>query len=282
MNASRSVPVADRLAEGSIDGSFTARIHGRGRVVHKLNSRTGHSRGLFSKGKGKKMKKRSGLTLLELLIILGCVLILAAILFPVFAQPHEHNNHGSCLSNLKQVGSATLMYAQDYDQTFPASGFAAVDRQGKDPDAFPLPTENPANVWIEQMQPYTKNYQVFYCASETAKMRSAYSPALQPGQYVSSYTLNRWTAFGLKQAEIAAPAQFVLIAERNNETQAPDGSYLFAPWKWRQDNYAGLMSQDLTLTRHSMGSNRSYADGHAKWFKFDQNAPQWQSGAFHP
>ena len=226
------------------------------------------------------MAKRSGLTLFELLLILACVLVIAAILFPVFAKARERSGP-SPLSAFKQADLAATQYAQDYDNTFPNSGFAAVKVNDAALLAAPLETEKPAGAWVDQLQPYCKNYRMFYQESDEVKKRKN-PPDRQPDEYVASYTLNRWTAFGLRPADMGAPAQFVLLAERNNETQAPGGSYLFAPWTWRLDAYAGQMSQNLLLTRHSGGSFQGYADGHAKWVKFDQNDPAWQSGAFHP
>src|SRR5579871_4816989 len=63
--------------------------------------------------------KPSGFTLIELLVVIAIIAVLAAILFPVFAQAREKARQISCLSNLKQQGTATYMYVQDYDETFP-------------------------------------------------------------------------------------------------------------------------------------------------------------------
>src|SRR6184192_4012092 len=60
--------------------------------------------------------KRSAFTLIELLVVIAIIAILAAILFPVFAQARAKARQAVCISNLKQIGLANMMYAQDYDE----------------------------------------------------------------------------------------------------------------------------------------------------------------------
>ncbi len=67
------------------------------------------------------MHKRNAFTLIELLVVIAIIAILAAILFPVFAQAREKAKQASCLSNQKQIGLAVTMYAQDFDETYPMS-----------------------------------------------------------------------------------------------------------------------------------------------------------------
>ena len=62
---------------------------------------------------------RRGFTLIELLVVIAIIAILAAILFPVFAQAREKARQTQCLSNMKQIGVGLMMYAQDYDETLP-------------------------------------------------------------------------------------------------------------------------------------------------------------------
>ncbi|MEP6753921.1 MAG: DUF1559 domain-containing protein [Chthonomonadales bacterium] len=69
-------------------------------------------------------RRRNGFTLIELLVVIAIIAILAAILFPVFATAREKARQASCQSNLKQLGLATLMYLQDYDEVFPLAQYA--------------------------------------------------------------------------------------------------------------------------------------------------------------
>jgi prepilin-type N-terminal cleavage/methylation domain-containing protein/prepilin-type processing-associated H-X9-DG protein len=101
-------------------------------------------------------RRRAGFTLIELLVVIAIIAILAAILFPVFAQAREAARATACLSNSKQLGTAQLMYSQDYDETI-IPWETATDSLGTQAQL--------ANVWTVLMQPYIKNNQVLFCPS---------------------------------------------------------------------------------------------------------------------
>lgn len=90
-------------------------------------------------------------TLIELLVVIAIIAILAAILFPVFAQAREKARQTACLSNTKQMATAVSMYAQDYDETLMLM-------------ANGVPT--PARRWVDDIQTYVKNYGIFTCPSK--------------------------------------------------------------------------------------------------------------------
>ncbi len=92
--------------------------------------------------------RRKAFTLIELLVVIAIIAILAAILFPVFAQARERARATACLSNLKQIGTGLIMYAQDYDESMPAAFALAPPKNGGTRREQPLDT---------QLEPYLKS-----------------------------------------------------------------------------------------------------------------------------
>ncbi len=103
--------------------------------------------------------KSSAFTLIELLVVIAIIAILAAILFPVFAQAREKARQTSCLSNQKQIATGILMYAQDYDEML-LMGFWKSN--GSNAASQTLCS------WPAMIQPYIKNLGVFKCPSVAA------------------------------------------------------------------------------------------------------------------
>lgn len=107
---------------------------------------------------------RRGFTLIELLVVIAIIAILAAILFPVFAKAREKARETTCISNLRQCGSALQMYAADYD--------------GLLPSAFEYPASPPPNdeyhqgppSIMDKLTPYVKNSQIYRCPSDRDDM----------------------------------------------------------------------------------------------------------------
>jgi len=89
---------------------------------------------------------KRGFTLIELLVVIAIIAILAAILFPVFAQAREKARAISCISNQKQIGVALAMYVQDYDESYPMADYFT--------DAG---TWNDQHEWTDAVYPYIKN-----------------------------------------------------------------------------------------------------------------------------
>ncbi len=114
------------------------------------------------------MQKR-GFTLIELLVVIAIIAILASILFPVFARAREQARKTTCLSNLKQIGTAILMYAQDYDERLVPSASGTCPG----PQAFG---------WQDLLFSYIKNEKVFDCPTATWKNRM--NTAVNPPRFM--------------------------------------------------------------------------------------------------
>ena len=118
------------------------------------------------------MKRHRGFTLIELLVVIAIIAILAAILFPVFAQARGKARQTACLSNMKQIGMAVQMYAQDYDErNIYARSFGRMwslvekywgsGKQGERTDDVEMP---------DLLQPYVKSADLFFCPSVSRDM----------------------------------------------------------------------------------------------------------------
>jgi prepilin-type N-terminal cleavage/methylation domain-containing protein len=108
------------------------------------------------------VRKSRGFTLIELLVVIAIIAILAAILFPVFARAREAARKATCISNLKQMGTATMMYVQDYDELYPIANQEA-DRIPNQ-QAHAIGGKNNVHPFlIDLINPYTKNDQIFVC-----------------------------------------------------------------------------------------------------------------------
>ena len=170
----------------------------------------------------------SGFTLIELLVVIAIIAILAAILFPVFAKARESARRTVCVSNVKQLGTAWMMYVQDYDESFPPSNSpansqwgASTTYTGKFPckPCRPHLKGNDAVIYDPTVYaiPYVKNYDLFKCPSDVGIPTSLANDPSQ-GQPVwkvehTSYCLNTVMTRVSSVAAIPLPTDTYMGAE---------------------------------------------------------------------
>lgn len=219
--------------------------------------------------------RRRGFTLIELLVVIAIIAILAAILFPVFAQARDKARAASCLSNTKQIGLACMMYAQDYDGGY-------VPRYMDDgPTSGPWTRRN----WVVIIPPYVKNANVFACPSAQSNSRATIDGQSVPLGYSMSCDYNwGWKGYSyhnsatcLFESDVAAPAGTIFMGDSNGNQHRVCQPKRLAPEHWTgtpgweanhndNDNPTTGLSQN---SRHTGGATYIFFDGHAKWYKIE-------------
>ncbi|MBI2298100.1 MAG: prepilin-type N-terminal cleavage/methylation domain-containing protein [Armatimonadetes bacterium] len=184
--------------------------------------------------------RRAGFTLIELLVVIAIIAVLAAILFPVFAKAREKARQTSCLSNNKQFANAILMYSQDYDER--------VMTQNEDPAIL--------HFWYRPLQAYMRSDQVFRCPSRGTE-------AAPPE---TDYDANGFFTHSTSLAQFQFPAEQICLAERRVGSADID----YHPWDLALPGTGNEFEDHLEPARHNEGSNYAFADGHAKWARWEQ------------
>ncbi len=227
------------------------------------------------------MRKR-GFTLIELLVVIAIIAILAAILFPVFAKAREKARQTSCLSNVRQLGTAIMSYTQDYDETFPLK----VDPLSTGGDWWYqyFVCDGNASTWgsyasdaagcFNSILPYIKNDQIFTCPSGN-KTTNNYTPA--PYSRNANYNYNGW-AHAESQGAPQAPAEIIILWEGMGK-EGIDGSvsnpFLEFDGNGAPNNWSLYYGFTDDGNAHNEGLNYTFCDGHSKWIKTGSD-----SGAF--
>ena len=205
-------------------------------------------------------------TLIELLVVIAIISILAAILFPVFAQAREKARATACLSNTKQIGLALQQYVQDYDdRVFFRSSTSVLPYNTRAGVIVPSSASNPER-WWNVLMPYIKNNQVYTCPSDPAPTPS--KDANGNTTINRSYIANSATE-DLTLAQVDNPAETIVIMdkwEKNNSGAAVTDSWIEPQNGDFDPDYApGDHSRMFKAgNRHQGRVNCIMFDGHAK------------------
>ncbi|MBD3292354.1 MAG: DUF1559 domain-containing protein [Armatimonadia bacterium] len=228
--------------------------------------------------------KRRGFTLIELLVVIAIIAILAAILFPVFARAREKARQASCQSNLKQLTLGTLMYVQDYDETFPT--WDRMIGSEATPEAPP-----------RAVYPYVNNVDVYVCPSGDMKPNISGAPYPGWANYVfhsapgetywfpgpssrgygwNAYLCdhNRTGTWGVMLAEVKKPAETLMLGDSAHMAGTNVGMYAWSNACCDGNGTSGspldgVMANGeptpMSMARHNGGENIGFVDGHVKW-----------------
>ena len=210
-------------------------------------------------------------TLIELLVVIAIIAILAAILFPVFAQARAKARQAACLSNMKQIGTAMMMYTQDYDETYPVNnlsyGTSSMALQGG---------------WARHVYPYHKSVDVYRCPD--AVMSDPQWSRVIPGDNGDMATAITVPSYMLGASEhvtkvgnaasppqpvaisaVGKPAELVVIADSLYIIFSRVGRIINA--NYGSNNLASPPDRPVpNMARHTGGSSLLFGDGHAKWY----------------
>jgi prepilin-type N-terminal cleavage/methylation domain-containing protein/prepilin-type processing-associated H-X9-DG protein len=202
-----------------------------------------------------------GFTLIELLVVIAIIAILAAILFPVFAQAREKARQINCVSNLKNISTAVMMYIQDYDENMPY--------YETQPPAVQTPTNR--NFWFVQINPYLKANKIYSCPSlgvSGATFETMPNRVAGYGVNAGAHVFPNYTDPAISYSAFTTPAGVLMMTDSAfMDPKLGSAGYpvVYCPFR----TVAGVVN-GAVANRHFDGSSVAFLDGHVKYMKLVQ------------
>lgn len=241
-----------------------------------------------------------GFTLIELLVVIAIIAILAAILFPVFAQARESSYKATCSSNLHQIGMAFMMYATDYDEIFPCpGGGTSLISSGNSPATGWIQTNSDNTIggifpYVKSGDKFTAKANMFSCPSaldftgtstganiagvdrQRSFIMNDYLRASHPGTEVTNLLATTPPqpdsfATGISSASVPEPSNLILIYEGSQRADAANAGATNRNGAPLHRRTAGTSSRPPFTIGFPVGlhsgktvSNFLFTDGHVK------------------
>ncbi len=236
---------------------------------------------------------RRGFTLIELLVVIAIIVILAAILFPVFARARDSARKTACINNLKQIGQGIAMYVQDFDEIYPDARqtFNVLDGpqcsqiglnpgiyHAQAPDIYircwsgrlyspgTAVTTRVLAGYPARINPYIKNDKIFQCPTDTNVARWGI-PGPERTSYYMRHAQDAWASVQgpLKVALVQRPAQMAQVIEEAWH------SGLDNPYYWNNLNVGYKMSNALFYDGHTKPLRVNFNTGNNQYANYDIN-----------
>jgi prepilin-type processing-associated H-X9-DG protein/prepilin-type N-terminal cleavage/methylation domain-containing protein len=235
-------------------------------------------------------RRRGGFTLVELLVVVTIIIILAAILFPVFAQARARARRSACVTNLKQLAQAGLLYLQDNDERFPSCYLVTGPPYVIDHRVL--------------LQPYLRSWGVFYCPERQTVQHDCLDPeqGYRPDSRCMGYGYNWGSGLlwaysfvkgdglvrpmpghsgrpvGVGLSEVIDPARCFFFGDTNDFYYVTLFRGAMPGVRSEDAATAATIAPGATFEppRHNGGNNFAFVDGHVEWLRFPGG--QWIDG----
>lgn len=228
----------------------------------------------------------SGFTLIELLVVIAIIAILAAVLFPVFSRAKEAAKKSACLSNLRQIGTANLLYEGDYDDRMPDRRDLKASLPGGWHPWTSWPPSDPRSGWAAIVYHAYNADDIWSCDSIQGSSMGVAIQVRQPLDDAPTPTYARYWMWRFDQVSDPVPldnfwgkspdqAVSDLYSSGNPTTGKPEGvaDVEFAVDPYFPSTIPSVEASLKGLAVHSGGRNRLFLDGHAKWMRDVRTKP---------